>query len=523
MEVDTPTTTTPTEPPTQTEETPETYEDLTKSLLIPLTTTNDPNQFIEIFPEEISSIQSTQLATILKDEKAPLSLWTDAALLYMTHKSERDSTMLLSTACSDLLDKQNLGNKEERTRILAAAGIGYLTQSHKSGTLGNLSFPGLNLSKSGTTGTGSGGNANGAGGDGHDRTAQQQEATDHNEELRGLADNHFTRASKLNQLFPMTWIGRGMLNLSIERFDQAKFFFETTLKHCGMVLPALLGMACVYFKEGDYQSSLEMYGKAITLFPNKSGASARVGLGMACYKLGQVDRAKKAFQRAHAMDDKNVEAMVGIAVLDVATLDETLAASSKDDAREYRKTSENAMRLLSTANYLDNSNAMVQNHLANYYFKKWTTVTGVTVSVKNGSVTVNGSGPVNLDPGDRIRIGFDFETDIVGDDDDDDMLDDDNTTFRIKDAWKSESAGKCFQRAFCDVLGTPRRMYIYICINQLRTFLTYLCSVQRWIEIMEKRLRSRHRIGKGSIFIHNRRRNPSRIPLHPRQSLSRPR
>jgi RNA polymerase-associated protein CTR9 len=253
-----------------------------------------------------------------------------------------------------------------------------------------------------------------------------------------------------------------MLNLSIERFDQAKFFFETTLKHCGMVLPALLGMACVYFKEGDYQSSLEMYGKAITLFPNKSGASARVGLGMACYKLGQVDRAKKAFQRAHAMDDKNVEAMVGIAVLDVATLDETLAASSKDDAREYRKTSENAMRLLSTANYLDNSNAMVQNHLANYYFKKWTTVTGVTVSVKNGSVTVNGSGPVNLDPGDRIRIGFDFETDIVGDDDDDDMLDDDNTTFRIKDAWKSESAGKCFQRAFCNVHGTPRRMYIYI-------------------------------------------------------------
>lgn len=409
------------EPPSQTEEE---NEDLTKSLCIPLS--SNPSEFIEIFPEEISTVESSKLASILQDEKAPLALWTDAALLYMTHKREQDSTILLSTACSELLDKQNLGNKEERTRILAAAGIGYLTQSNKSGTLGKLSFPGL-----------SGMNH----GHGHDRTAQQREATDHNEEWRVLADNHFTRASKLNQLFPMTWIGRGMLNLSIERFDQAKFFFETTLKHCGMVLPALLGMACVYFKEGDYQSSLEMYSKAITLFPNKSGASARVGLGLACYKLGQVDRAKKAFQRAHAMDEKNVEAMVGIAVLDVANLDETLAASSKNGSSDYRKTADNAMRLISMANLIDDSNAMVKNHLANYYFRKWTTVTGVTVSVKEGSVVVNGSRPVDLDAGDRIRIGYDFETNILGDGDDD-MMDDDNMTFKVKDLWKSESAGK---------------------------------------------------------------------------------
>ena len=92
-----------------------------------------------------------------------------------------------------------------------------------------------------------------------------------------------------------------------------------------------------------------MYSKAITLFPSKSGASARVGLGLACYNLGQVDRAKKCFQRAHAMDDKNVEAMVGIAVLDVANLDETLATSTKQGARDYRKTAENAMRLISMA------------------------------------------------------------------------------------------------------------------------------------------------------------------------------
>ena len=100
-----------------------------------------------------------------------------------------------------------------------------------------------------------------------------------------------------------------------------------------------------------------------------------------------------------------------------------------------------SMRLISMANLIDDSNAMVKNHLANYYFRKWTTVTGVTVSVKEGSVVVNGSRPVDLDAGDRIRIGYDFETNILGDGDDD-MMDDDNMTFKVKDLWKSESAGK---------------------------------------------------------------------------------
>jgi RNA polymerase-associated protein CTR9 len=197
-------------------------------------------------------------------------------------------------------------------------------------------------------------------------------------------------------------------------------------------------MACVYFKTEDYESSLEMYAKAIQLFPTKAGASARVGLGLACYKLGQIDRAKKAFQRAHEMDPENVEAMVGIAVLEVKNLDEKYS-------KDYRKTAENAMRLISMANLIDHENAMVQNHLANYYFDKWTPVTGVTVKVEEGSNTVTCSGPINLDVGDRIRIGSEFETMIIGEDDDDMMEEeaiDGNNTFKIKDVWRGDSMGK---------------------------------------------------------------------------------
>ena len=389
------------------------HEPSLKSLCIPVrsSTLSESNNFVEIFPEEVSTISTDQIISLLKDESAELKLWTEAALLYMQSKCERESITVLSTACSDLVERKQLGTQGERVRVHAATGIGYLTQANKSGTLGSLSFPGMtNMTDS-------------------NRTAQQREASDRNQELRTLADRHFTSATKIEQIFPMTWIGRGMLNLSVERLEQAKFFFETTLKECGQVLPALLGMACVYFKEGNYQLSLKMYTRAIQLFPSKSGAAARVGLGLAAYKIGQVDRARAAFRRAHDLDPNNVEAMVGIAVLDTANLDDQLS-------KDYRTKSENSIRLISMANMIDHSNAMVQNHLANHYFKKWTPVSAVTASVQKGSNIIKGSGPMNLDVGERIRIGTSFETTIVDEED--------NATFVLKDVWNGASAGTLF-------------------------------------------------------------------------------
>lgn len=379
-----------------------------KPLCVPIrsSTISEENNFVEIFPEEMPTIPIDQLISLLKDESAPLSLWTESALLYMQNKCERESITVLSTACSDLVEKQQLGSQSERVRVHAATGIGYLTQANKSGASTSLSFPGMNDSS---------------------RTAQQREASDKNEELRSLADRHFTSAAKIELAYPMTWIGKGMMHLSVSRFQQAKFFFETTLRECGQVLPALLGMACVHYKEGNYQESLDMYSLAMKLFPNKSGAAARVGLGLACYKLGQVDRARAAFRRAHDMDPNNVEAMVGIAVLDTANLDSQLS-------KNYRTKSENAIRLISMANMIDHSNAMVQNHLANHYFKKWTPVSGATAKVQKGSNVLQGSGPLNLDVGERVKIGTSFETSIIDDED--------NLTFKMKDAWKADSAGE---------------------------------------------------------------------------------
>jgi tetratricopeptide (TPR) repeat protein len=398
------------DPPGTTSE-PQQDDYLSKTLCIPIRSSSSlpsDKNFVEIYPEEVSSISTDQLMTLLRDESAPLSLWTEAALLYMQNKCEEQSTSILSTACSESVEQ--LGSQSERVRVHAATGLAYLTQANKTGTLGSLSFPGMAQNDS--------------------NRSTQREAADRNEELRVLADRHFVSATKIEPIFPMTSIGRGVLNLSVERLEQAKFFFETTLKQCGQVLPALLGMACVHFKEGNYLDSLEMYSRAMTLFPNKSGAATRVGFGLACYKLGQVDRARAAFRRAHDMDSNNVEAMVGIAVLDTANLDDQLS-------KDYRAKSENAIRLISMANMIDHSNAMVQNHLANHYFKKWTPISSVTAKVQKGSNIIKGSVSVNLDVGERIRIGPSFETTIVDEED--------SMTFQMKDSWNAESAGEYFQ------------------------------------------------------------------------------
>jgi RNA polymerase-associated protein CTR9 len=144
----------------------------------------------------------------------------------------------------------------------------------------------------------------------------------------------------------------------------------------------------------------------------------------------QVDRAKASFARALDIDPENVDAMVGAAVLDMASLDEA--------SNEFNSLMEKAIKMMSMANLLDHSNAMVQNHLANHYFWKWTPISG-SVEVSQGSTLVRGSQPIPLDPGERIRIGTEFETYVAEDAED---ADEEGTTFRLRDAWKETSISK---------------------------------------------------------------------------------
>ncbi|KAL3912364.1 MAG: hypothetical protein SGILL_006913 [Bacillariaceae sp.] len=115
--------------------------------------------------------------------------------------------------------------------------------------------------------------------------------------------------------------------------------------------------------------------------------------------------------------------------------------------------------MMSMANLLDPSNAMVQNHLANHYFWKWTTISG-TVEVTQGSKTVKGSQPIPVDIGDRIRIGTEFES-LVADDGNDDDAEVDGSTFQLKEAWKKPSASglKIWKKDYDRVIALAKGAY----------------------------------------------------------------
>ncbi|CAN0360608.1 unnamed protein product, partial [Ectocarpus sp. 12 AP-2014] len=146
--------------------------------------------------------------------------------------------------------------------------------------------------------------------------------------------------------------------------------------------------------------------EAIRVNPECS-ASVRVGLGLCCYKLGQISRAQAAMTRALQLDPQNVQALVGSAILELSTA----SAGSQDAVRR----TENAINTISMAYHVDAKNAMVLNHLANHYFWTWSPLKA-TLSIAQGSRsgTVRGDLKDALVAGDIIRIGSGFAT-AVGD------------------------------------------------------------------------------------------------------------
>ena len=172
-----------------------------------------------------------------------------------------------------------------------------------------------------------------------------------------------------------------------------------------------------------------------------------------------MDRAKAAFSRALEMDGENVEAMVGAAVLDMMNLDET--------CNDFNSHMEKAIKMMSMANLLDHSNAMVQNHLANHYFWKWTPIAG-TVQVTQGSKTVKGSQPIPLDEGDRVRIGMEFETYVA--EDNDDAEDDEGVNFQMKESWKGDTTSglKVWKKDYDRVIALAKGAYNSTSVQEIQ-------------------------------------------------------
>ena len=100
------------------------------------------------------------------------------------------------------------------------------------------------------------------------------------------------------------------------------------------------------------------------------------------------------------------------------------------------------------ANLMDRNNAMVQVHLADHYFWNWELVSGAKIAIKKGEKSMESSMVLNLDPGERIRIGSEFETVVAigggggeGEGEEEYGMGG-RTVIPLRDAWPYESAGE---------------------------------------------------------------------------------
>ncbi|KAH9801926.1 protein CTR9-like [Citrus sinensis] len=93
--------------------------------------------------------------------------------------------------------------------------------------------------------------------------------------------------------------------------------------------------------------------RALQVHPSCPGA-IRLGIGLCRYKLGQLGKARQAFQRALQLDPENVEALVALAVMDLQA----------NEAAGIRKGMEKMQRAFEIYPYC----AMALNYLANHFF-----------------------------------------------------------------------------------------------------------------------------------------------------------
>ncbi|GAU27975.1 hypothetical protein TSUD_373700 [Trifolium subterraneum] len=174
-----------------------------------------------------------------------------------------------------------------------------------------------------------------------------------------LATQYYNKASRIDMHEPSTWVGKGQLLLAKGEVEQASSAFKIVLEGDRDNVPALLGQACVEFNRGKYSDSLELYKRALQVYPN-CPAAVRLGIGLCRYKLGQFEKARQAFERvlqaseSHNLDPENVEALVALAIMDLRS----------NEAVGIRKGMVKMQRAFEIYPYC----AMALNYLANHFF-----------------------------------------------------------------------------------------------------------------------------------------------------------
>ncbi|XP_022648931.1 RNA polymerase-associated protein CTR9 homolog [Varroa destructor] len=282
------------------------------SIEIPL---RDTDEVIELDLSQLPDGEET--LTILKQEKAQLHIWVNLALGYYRQGKEKDMVALLEAARTGLGTYASLDYKEhehDEMRCLDTLAAWYVRQANK------------------------------------------EKNKELKTEMFTQATQLYTAADRIIMYTQNHLLGRAYFCLlEGDKMEQADAQFNFVLNQSNNNIPSLLGKACIAFNKKDYRGALAFYKKALRTNPN-CPADVRLGMGLCFFKLGKLEKARLAFERAVQLDSNCVGALVGLAILDLNT--KTLEGIK------------NGVEVLSKAYAIDTFNPMVLNHLANHFFFK---------------------------------------------------------------------------------------------------------------------------------------------------------
>jgi len=166
------------------------------------------------------------------------------------------------------------------------------------------------------------------------------------------AKKYYNNAEKLDPLDGSTVVGDAVLSLVEGKLDLALQKLTASVDFNKNNVPALLAKACAKFQAGKHAEALKLYLAVFKANPNPP-AAVRLGLAFCSAKLGHTAPARKALERTLQLQEDNVEALAGLAVLELN--DERVSG---------------ALALFKRAYEIEPTNANLLNQLANHYFFK---------------------------------------------------------------------------------------------------------------------------------------------------------
>eukprot|EP00124_Ichthyophonus_hoferi_P005871 Ihof_evm2s1008 gene=Ihof_evmTU2s1008 len=284
------------------------------SIEIPLKSTNE-DEVIEIQLNNLPEVD--EILSVLENERSQLNIWSTLATHYYRQGRSDDLMAILKKATEPGKESDYEGTNMERIACLNALAAYYCMKA--------------------------------------EREKDKRVA----EELLQNAVSNFNRSDNINLKDVSTWLGKGVLHLLKGDFERASYHFKyassSSEKKNEQNIPAILGQADLCYAKKRYQDALSLYKQALTLNPD-CPAEVRLGIGQCFFKLGNYEKARLAFERTRALNEKSVGALVGLAILE-------LNSESPDGLIK-------GMRLLTTAYGLDSTSSMILNHLANHFFFK---------------------------------------------------------------------------------------------------------------------------------------------------------